>query len=99
MSRGSRRKMTKKTSQLFHARLKCKDRYGFKLTNEIYSDIIDQILTRNADLISKQSNRVYIFDVSLNGNKVRVVYDDIRVSLVTFLKPDWTGVLDLPKNN
>ena len=92
-----KRKMSKKTSLLFHCRKRYRQRYEHKLTKDLYNDFIDQILTNEAELISKQSNRVYIYDVQIKGNKVRLVFDNLRISIITFLETTWTGKLDLPK--
>lgn len=92
---------TKADAQKNHARRRFNERYGIKLTQNVWDQILFQISSGSAVLIEKQSLRVKVYDVTINLSKndvlgtvqpgkvrVRIVYDKLRSTIVTALPPD-----------
>ena len=80
---------SKSTAQRAHAKHKFMTRVGIKLTSELRRELATKILSKEAELIHKQSNRVSIYDVEheIEGKKVvfRLVFDRMRKNIVTIL--------------
>lgn len=79
----------KSTAQRMHAKRKFLQRVGIKLTPELRRELSDKILSKEAELVHKQSNRVSIYDVEheIKGKKetFRLVFDLMRRNIVTIL--------------
>ena len=61
-------------------------RYGLRITKSAAQDIVNKIQHGKARFIEKQSNRVSVWEVSDDdGNPMRIVYDKLRHTIVTFL--------------
>ena len=43
---------------------------------------------RNVEFVERQSNRVTVWDVQIDGIVARVVYDKNRQNIITILPPD-----------
>lgn len=94
MSRRSTRKAcrrNKRAAQFEHARRRAMTRYGIKLTLNMHDRIVSKIYLNGSTLVERQSNRISIHDVSVEGKVYRVVYDNTRKVLVTFLYQDMDG--------
>lgn len=78
-------KRPKKADQVKHAKRRFKARLGLRLTPKLYAAMIQNIQDGDAELVEKQSNRVSIFKVELDGNKLSVVYDKNTKAIVTVL--------------
>lgn len=75
-------------NQRRHAKQRFYERHGFDLSNDDLDYIRGSIKkNREAVFISRQSNRVSIWDVQYRGRTVRVVYDKVRQNVVTVLPP------------
>jgi len=81
--------VSKSTAQRIHAKRKFLLRVGVELTSELRRDLVNKILSKEAGLVSKQSNRVSIYDVkhvAEGKEKVfRLVFDKMRKNIVTIL--------------
>ena len=81
-------KRDKRSAQFEHARRRALIRYGLRLTRRLHDTIVGKIHISGSTLIERQSNRISVHDVKLNGKMYRVVYDSNRKVLVTFLYQD-----------
>ncbi|RJO61085.1 MAG: hypothetical protein C4542_07305 [Dehalococcoidia bacterium] len=81
---------TKSQCQMLHARKRVAQRYGKALSSDAIKRIARLIKTNNDScaFIERQSLRVTVWDVPYEGQTYRVVYDNKRHSIVTFLPPD-----------
>ena len=88
MHRGGRAKSKRKTLQV-HAKRRMYARYGIVLTQQAKEEVVKAIQAGDgvATFIEKQSIRVSVWDVPLEGQVVRVVYDKQRKEVVTVLPP------------
>ena len=88
--KGHKIKRTKEQSQNVHARRRFMQRFGIPLTKERKAEILAKIQMGHAHFVEKQSNRISIFDVFLEGSgtKVRIVYDKNRHNIVSVLYPE-----------
>jgi len=81
--------VSKSTAQRIHAKRKFMKRVGIKLTSELRRELANKILSKNAELVRKQSNRVSIYDVNhtVEGKSktFRLVFDKMRRNIVTIL--------------
>lgn len=89
--------ISKSTAQRAHAKRKFMSRVGIKLTSELRRELATKILSKEAELVYKQSNRISIYDVEykVKGKKeiFRLVFDRMRKNIVTILNN-----LDEPEN-
>jgi hypothetical protein len=77
---------SKRESQLHHAQNRGWERYGLPLDAAGLDKVVRQIQSGQATFVGRESLRVSIFDVAMEGGTVcRVVYDRHRKSVVTFL--------------
>lgn len=91
MSRKRTRKecrKSKRAAQFEHARKRAMIRYGLRLTKEMHDTIVSKIHMTGSTLVERQSNRISVHDVKVDGELYRVVYDSNRKVLVTFLYQD-----------
>jgi hypothetical protein len=81
--------ISKSTAQRIHAKRKFMKRVGIQLTPELRRELSTKILTRKAELVQKQSNRISIYDVkhTVKGKSetFRLVFDRMRKNIVTIL--------------
>jgi hypothetical protein len=88
--------MGKQRAQESHARRRFYDRYGIQLTDALHQDLVRKIQDGRAVFVEKQSNRVSVFDLNVEGQEiealaVRVVYDRERHIIVSALPPSTVG--------
>ena len=62
-----------------------KQRYGIVSSDKLVALIISKIRNELATLIEHQSIRVSVWEVEINGTKIRVVFDKTRNQIVTAL--------------
>lgn len=74
-----------------HARKRLRQRFG--IDGAGVSEAIRLIQTGKAEFIKRQSLRVTIWAIQLDGKEVIAVYDKVRNTIVTFL-PDRTRLGD-----
>jgi hypothetical protein len=81
----------KSESQVVHALRRAAERYGLELNESTYRELVNRIRkpgrkgNKPAILVERQSLRVSVWDIDLDGKMVRVVYDRTRKNIVTFL--------------
>lgn len=78
---------TKAEAQAIHARKRARERHGVELGADSLRKIVDVIQSSRSRLVERQSLRVSVHDVDLDGATYRVVYDRNRKQVVTFLPP------------
>ncbi len=79
---------TKKKSQRQHTQRRASQRYGFTIGPKIYDELCHKIKNDSKDecvFLEKQSNRVSMWAVKVEGQWVPVIYDKERHSIATFL--------------
>lgn len=93
---------SKSDSQRIHAKRRFDERYGIKLTQFVWDNLLHKINTRQVKLVKKQSLRVFIYDIDLPLREkditgfgvsagianVRVVFDKFRGNIVSALPQD-----------
>ncbi len=84
-------KHSKDKAQYIHAQRRALERYDLEYTNELKEGIIAKIMNGNAAFVDRQSNRVSIFDVEVQGKSVRVVYDKQRKNIASFIPKEQKG--------
>ena len=77
--------MTKKRSQMNHFKKRTLQRTGMVIDKKIHDNIVEMIIKGKSEIYDKQSNRVSVHVVELNGEKHRVVYDKNRKQCITIL--------------
>lgn len=75
----------KRKAQLHHAAVRAYQRHGLTLTQNDLSGIICNIQDGRAMFVVKQSNRVSLFDLTVQETRIRVAYDRVRKSIATVL--------------
>lgn len=76
---------SKRECERIHAKTRAYQRYGLILNREKLQAVVRDIKTGKATFVEKQSLRVSVFDVLIEGQMCRVVYDRHRHEVVTFL--------------
>lgn len=76
---------SKKHAQRTHAKLRAFQRYGWNFNRHEMNALKNRIQNGEAHFVEKQSNRVSVFDIDINGETARVVYDRTRHQIITFL--------------
>lgn len=79
------KKLTKASCQRAHAKRRALQRYSLILNRQDLDDIVSKIKSRDAEFVERQSNRVTIWRLSFKETLIRVVYDSLRHTIVTFL--------------
>lgn len=77
--------MLKPTAQRRHAISRIGQRYGLKVSRDDYWRACLAIQSGESVFVDKQSNRVSIHDVLIQGVRVRVAYDRQRKRIMTAL--------------
>ena len=83
-----RRKGSKKKAIRKHSRIRAAERYDVFVDRSLRRKIINSIKKHGpfaVVFVSKQSNRVKIWDVVVEEKTLRVVYDKNRHEIITFL--------------
>ena len=81
----------KRICQRIHAKRRAEQRFGLTLNRRDMRQIVLNIQSGDVELarfISRQSNRVTLWNVRWDGNWYRVVYDTTRGTLVSVLPHD-----------
>lgn len=86
---------SKRESQLVHTRRRLRERFAVEgsaaqLDTLIHS-MIERIKDGRAEHIEKQSNRVSLFRIELDGYELYPIYDRQRKMIVTVLTKDMVG--------
>ena len=75
----------KAQTQRRHAQRRAYERHGLQLTRHDLNEIVRQIQAGKAHFVERQSHRVSLFDIDIDGRSARVVYDKQRKTIVSFL--------------
>lgn len=89
MLRSKRNKTDKKKAQKIHAKRRALQRYSIELNKSLHKDWIHQIQNGVAKFVERQSNRISVYEILVEGKIIPVVYDKIRKNIVTVLPPDY----------
>jgi len=81
------RRKSKAKCQKSHAIRRFRERFGVHISKNDYQAYVRQIQEGNAKFLEKQSNRISVFEIIVQGESVRVCYDKERKSIVTVLPP------------
>jgi len=63
-------------------------RYGVCLGKEEHEELVQQIHKQKAQFVERQSLRVTVWIVELDGTKMKVCYDSNRKAIITCLPPE-----------
>lgn len=77
--------MDKKLAQRAHAKRRAEQRYGIRMNRDVLRQLIAQIQAGKARVLERQSLRVSVLELCIDGNPVPLVYDYKRKTIVTFL--------------
>lgn len=84
--------MGKKEAQEIHARRRAMTRFGVTFGPGRQAEAIRQIQAQEAKFLDRQSNRVTVWEVVVEGNTLIAIYDASRKSIATVLTPEqWYG--------
>ncbi len=85
-----RKRRTKKTQKVLvkHAGLRAAQRYGICFGEAENQNAVRQIQQGKAVLIERQSLRVSVWKVTIEGVEIPVCYDNRRKSIITCLPPE-----------
>jgi hypothetical protein len=83
-------------TQKRHAKIRALERYAIGLTNQGLDQAVKMIQKGKATFIERQSLRVTVWEMDIDGKRVRVVYDKLRKNLATFLPPSTVSTLSVP---
>ena len=78
-----RKKGSKKKAQKSHLARRMNTRFGIHLTDELLKSMLTRIQNGKAHFVEKQSNRVSLFKLEVQGEMLVLVYDKERKSIVT----------------
>jgi hypothetical protein len=74
-----------KARQRIHAKFRAKQRYNIDLKDEEYDALCRQIQNKKSWFIERKSKRKTIHELVLQQKVVRVMYDNRRQTIATFL--------------
>ena len=80
--------MAKADQERKHAMRRCRERLGICLTDNDMHVLIKEIQENRAKFVERQSNRVTVWELLVQGHTVHVVYDKHTKQIVTFLWPE-----------
>ena len=75
----------KRKSQYQHSQRRASERYGMTVGHNLYDRLCERIQRADCVFLERQSNRVSVFAVEIDGAWVPVVYDKARHAISTFL--------------
>lgn len=79
------RRPTKRWSQQAHAAARARDRYDIHFDRAKNDEVVDLIQAGYAQLVERQSARVSVYRMQVDGRDCKVVYDRRRKQIVSFL--------------
>ena len=88
-----RQKVSKHKTIKKHAKERAGERFGIIFDQKTHDEVIKIIQDGKAKFVERQSNRITLFDVFIDGKECRVVYDKERKTIVTFLNKDYKNSL------
>ena len=75
----------KSDSQRKHAKLRALQRYDIDFTRTEHDALVRRIQNGEGQFVERQSHRISVFKIDVQGQTVKVVYDKQRKTIVTFL--------------
>lgn len=78
----------KRRQQFRHAKRRANERFGIHLDQNSECQMVKQIQNGQAKLLDRQSQRISVWGIEIQGQKVAVVYDNVRKAIVTFMYPN-----------
>ena len=93
------KRLSKHKAERMHAMRRFSERMGFGLSKEGYDDLVRQVQEGKAQFVCKQSNRVTVFRLRMDGKPVRIAYDKQRHQIVTFMPEEAEGIDVMPHPN
>jgi hypothetical protein len=79
----------KKNAEEIHAKRRFKQRLGEELPNSDYKKCVALIKNNKCNFVGRYSLRVSYWTTTINGKEVKIVYDNNRHRIVTFMPPDF----------
>lgn len=76
---------SKLDNQKSHAIRRLFERYEIRVNDNQYQNLVNLIKDNKARFITRQSNRVTVFEISYLNRKLVACYDSSRKSIATFL--------------
>ena len=77
--------VSKASCQRRHAKRRAQERYGLTLNRAELERLVRRIQHGEATVLERQSHRISVFGLIVQGVSVRVVYDAKRKTIVSFL--------------
>lgn len=77
--------MDRKQIQRLHARRRARERYGLNLSNKDITQIVRSIRSGGSISTTKQTNTRTLHVIIYDGQEMRVIYDNKRHNVCTFL--------------
>jgi len=74
---------TKKQTQKIHAKIRCWERLGIYISNDVIERIVKDIQTQKAIFLERQSNRITKWKVDIENIPCIAIYDSNRKTIVT----------------
>ncbi len=89
MPRRKKKNRTKAECQMNHAAKRAWERYGFDFHYDRQVRAVKQITDGEAEFIEKQSGRISIWWVTIDGVRMKVVYDKHRKTIASVLPEEF----------
>lgn len=78
-----------------HANRRAYERFGLEPAQ--VDSLVQMIRAGDSTFVERQSNRVVVHDVNLEGTMIRVVYDTSRKAVITVLHPEGIELFEQAK--
>lgn len=78
----------KSSQQRKHFKRRLKERFGIYLANAQLDDLVARVQQGEGAFVERQSCRITVFDMEVEGQIARLVYDKRTKELVTAMHPD-----------
>ena len=76
----------KAASQTLHAKRRALERFGIRLSDKGVAELIQTIQSNGAQFVRRESNRVAVYRMEIDGASALVVYDRSRKTIVTVMR-------------
>lgn len=74
--------------RLNHTILRARQRYNVKMTEYDYFDLVNQIVTCEAEYLRPTLNGTYMYRVRLNGTEMIAIYEPAYAMITTIIRKD-----------
>lgn len=79
------KRLSKRASNHRHAKRRAAERYGLNMIQRLHRQIVQQIQAGQATPQGRLTNTRTRFEVEVEGQRPRVIYDRVQKNLVTIL--------------